>query len=106
MSFALFHTLLLILTPGPATAQDSDSMTSRTSVETGETSTSSRFGSLSIGHLVTSNNNTLKQNQFGIGTIYAGYGVTDDLMIATSPFVLYTFGMNNGIVRWTHKLSP
>jgi hypothetical protein len=53
------------------------------------------FQSRSVGHLLTSNNQVLQKNHWGLGTMFAGYGITDRWTVATSPFVLFDFNMFN-----------
>lgn len=65
----------------------------------------SRFNSRSMGHLVTSNNNTLKAGEVGVGTLYAGYGITDYWTFTTSPFAFFAFDMYNFQSRWAAKIS-
>lgn len=63
------------------------------------------FGSKSIGHNLSSNNNTLYDREWSIGTLYAGYGVTDDLTIGTSLFVLTEYEMFNLMTRYAWDVS-
>ena len=63
------------------------------------------FNSRSVGHLVTPNNNTLKEGTVGAGTLYAAYGITDEWMIGTSPFAYWGFDMYNLQTRWARKIS-
>jgi hypothetical protein len=65
----------------------------------------SRFNSRSMGHLVTSNNNTLKKGEVGIGTLYAAYGISDQWTFGTSPFAYFMFDMYNFQSRWAWKLN-
>ncbi len=53
------------------------------------------FQSRSMGHLLTSNNHVLQKNHWGLGTMYAGYGISEHWTVATSPFVLFDFNMFN-----------
>lgn len=68
-------------------------------------STTAAFGSRSIGHLVTPNNNTLSQGEVALGTLYLGVGVTDNWTIGTSPFVWANFSMMNILSRWAWDIS-
>lgn len=63
------------------------------------------FQSRSMGHLLTSNNQLLDKKQWSLGTLYAGYGITDHWTLAISPFVLYDFNMLNLQSRTVWKLS-
>lgn len=66
---------------------------------------SQEFGSRSIGHLVTTNNNVLRKGEVSVGTLYAGVGVTDKLTVGTSPFVLMAFNMYNFLARAAQDVS-
>ena len=63
------------------------------------------FQNRSVGHLLTSNNQVLQKNHWGLGTLYAGYGITDRWTVATSPFVLFDFNMFNLQSRAVWQLS-
>jgi len=65
----------------------------------------SSFQSRSIGHLLTSNNYTLPQNGTSIGSMYAGYGITDQWTVVTSPFVWASFYMLNFTSRYATSIS-
>lgn len=62
-------------------------------------------GSKSFGHLLSSNNNTLKKGKVSIGTLYAGVGITDNITVAVSPFIWQQFKMYNGYIRSGFKIS-
>lgn len=63
------------------------------------------FKSLSMGHLLSSNNTGLAKKQWSLGTMYAGYGITDRWTVVTSPFVLYDFEMLNFQSRYAWDLK-
>jgi hypothetical protein len=63
------------------------------------------FQSYSFGHLLTTNNNVLAKDQFGVGLMYLGYGITDNWSVATSPFVGLTFEMFNILSRYVVDLD-
>ncbi|MBY0385080.1 hypothetical protein K2X05_07965 [bacterium] len=63
------------------------------------------FASRSVGHLLSSNNHVLQKNEWGLGTMYAGYGLTEQWTIATSPFVLFDFTMLNFQTRYAWSLN-
>ncbi|MBY0385590.1 hypothetical protein K2X05_10585, partial [bacterium] len=67
--------------------------------------TNDNFGSLSIGHNLSTNNQTLRKNQWTIGTLYAAYGVTDEWSVGTSVFVLMDFKMFNLMTRYAVPIS-
>jgi len=52
-----------------------------------------------LGHNLTPTSYTLKQGQGAFGTYAIGYGFTDFLMIATSPFIWFGYNMANVAVR-------
>lgn len=92
-----------------AAEDETDSnMMERAPAPKGSSSTAARdqFGSLSLGHLVTSNNNVLKAGQVNAGSLFAGIGVTDELMIGFSPFVALTYQMNNFVARYATNVTP
>lgn len=64
------------------------------------------FGSRSVGHLVTPNNNVLASREVAVGTLYTGIGLTDNWTIGFSPFALAVFSMNSVLSRWAFNLSP
>lgn len=66
---------------------------------------SDSFSSRSVGHLLSGNNHLLQKNEWGLGTMYAGYGVTDQWTIATSPFVLFDFSMANLQTRYARNID-
>jgi hypothetical protein len=59
------------------------------------------FGSLSIGHNLSTNNRTLNEGQWTLGTLYNAYGITDNWSIGTSTFVILQFQMLNLMTRYT-----
>ena len=64
------------------------------------------FGSRSVGHLVTANNHVLRRGELAAGTLYAAYGLTDTLMIGSSPFVYFGYEMYNAMARYARDISP
>jgi hypothetical protein len=82
----------------------------QTGANTGKTSIKARdsaaaFGSKSMGHLLTSNNNMLEEGHVGVGTLYAAYGITPNWMLGTSPFAFWGFDMYNFQSRWAWNVS-
>ncbi len=63
------------------------------------------FQSRSVGHLLASNNQLLEKKQWGLGTMYAGYGVSESTTVAVSPFVLFDFNMINLQTRSVWQLT-
>lgn len=63
------------------------------------------FQSHSIGHLLSSNNNVLPDGKASVGTMYAGYGLSNNWTIASSPFVTYSFDMLNLVTRAAYDLD-
>lgn len=70
-----------------------------------ETATTDAFGSLSLGHNLSTNNRTLRKGQWSLGTLYAGYGLTDNWTVGTSTFVTLQFEMFNLMSRYKIPLS-
>lgn len=66
---------------------------------------SDSFGSFSLGHNLSSNNRTLNRNQWSLGTLYVGYGITDRWTVATSLFVFSSFEILSLITRYSFELS-
>lgn len=69
-----------------------------------DNSSVSTSSSRSMGHLLTSNNNILSKGEVGVGTLYVGVGISDHLMISSSPFI-QEFDMYNAQLRGAWKLS-
>ncbi len=55
--------------------------------------------SFSFGHNLASTSETLSQGQSTVGSYALGYGVTDRLTVATSPWLIFGYNMNNAILR-------
>lgn len=66
-----------------------------------DTAQSDDFGSLSIGHNLSTNNRTLNEGQWTLGTLYNAYGITDNWNVGTSTFVVLQFAMLNLMTRYT-----
>lgn len=64
-----------------------------------------RFASRSIGHNLSANNYTLRKSQWSLGTLYAAYGLAENLSIGVSPFVFLQFGMMNLMARYAIPIS-
>lgn len=67
--------------------------TIETTSDLSEPFTSSNHSNLLLGHNVTPTSYTLGKNQLVAGPYYIGYGLTDQLMIATSPWVIAAYNM-------------
>lgn len=52
------------------------------------------------GHLLTPAVSTLPAGKWAAGTIALGYGITDRFMIATSPWLISYYNLNNLIIRY------
>lgn len=63
------------------------------------------FGSRSVGHLVTSNNNVLNKGDITVGTLYVAYGATDNLSFGISPFALLSFNAVNYMGRYAWDMN-
>jgi hypothetical protein len=103
--FFLFLILIQLENTAAADSENEPSLAERTTVPKNTSVARDQFGSLSLGHLVTSNNNVLKAGQVSAGSLFAGIGVTDGLMVGMSPFVAATYGMNNFIGRFATNVT-
>jgi hypothetical protein len=63
------------------------------------------FKSHSLGHLLSSNNTVLPDGKWSAGSMYVGYGLSNNWTIATSPFVTYSFSMLNLTTRAAYNLD-
>jgi hypothetical protein len=52
-----------------------------------------------IGHLLSPSISTLKEGQFTLGTTVAGVGLSDDVMVVTSPWLVGYYNLANLVVR-------
>lgn len=59
-----------------------------------------------LGHSLTQTSYTLKKNKSMAGTFALAYGVTDQITVATSPYLLSLYNMPNIIVRTGLLLNP
>lgn len=60
-----------------------------------------------LGHLLTPTVSTLNEGQWTAGTMALGYGISNELMVATSPWLIGFYNMTNLEVRWRSKeLDP
>ncbi|MGE4133154.1 MAG: hypothetical protein AB7F86_16045 [Bdellovibrionales bacterium] len=105
---AFYLGILILTSSGTVSFADSRSTSAESRLSTNESNShpSNKFAPKSIGHLVTPNTNVLQRGQVGIGTLYAAYGVTDELSVGVSPFAYYAFEMHNIMARWAKPLGP
>lgn len=61
---------------------------------------------ITLGHNFTPTTDTLPQGRFTVGTYAAAYGVTDWLMIGTSPWIITNYNMPMVSLRFGHDLVP
>lgn len=61
--------------------------------------------SFSFGHNLAATSDTLQQGQSTAGTYALGYGLTDRLTVATSPWLIFGYNLNNAIVRHSIPVS-
>ena len=64
-----------------------------------------QFGSRSVGHNVSTTTVTLPKNEISVGTMFVGFGVTDNWLLGISPFVLSTYQMYNVASRWAWTID-
>ncbi len=67
--------------------------------------TNDSFGSYSLGHNLTSNGRTLRRRQWTLGTLYAAFGLSNQLSVGVSPFVWDAFDMFNLMARYGWDLG-
>jgi hypothetical protein len=103
--FFLFLIQIQLMNPAAAEEDRDSTVATRLPAPKGERVARDSFGSLSLGHLVSSNNNVLQAGQASVGSLFAGVGLTDELMVGFSPFVAATYGMNNFISRYAANIS-
>lgn len=101
--FGIISALIVCTSPRALALQDASS--SAAELDRPRTPSSGGFKSRSVGHLVTSNTQTLKQNEISLGTLYAGIGLTDEWMIVVSPFVIGQYEMANAQIRWGREIG-
>lgn len=58
-----------------------------------------------LGHLQTPALSTLPQNKWSVGTMALGYGITDRLTVATSPWLIGFYNLNNLVLRYRQPLG-
>lgn len=56
--------------------------------------------SITFGHLLSPTTYTLKKNDFSLGNLFAGLGVTDELTLGVSPWMLGSYNMYNALIRY------
>jgi hypothetical protein len=61
--------------------------------------------SFSFGHNLSSTSETLPQGESTAGTYALGYGLTDQLTIATSPWLIFGYNLNNAIIRYSMPID-
>ncbi len=60
-----------------------------------------------MGHQVTPSVSTLNEGQWTVGSMALGYGITNEVMVATSPWLIGLYNMNNLVVRArTKEIDP
>jgi hypothetical protein len=58
-----------------------------------------------IGHNLTTSTETPKKSLWTVGNYALGYAVTDDIMLATSPWILTSYNSHNYHLKWTKSIS-
>lgn len=59
-----------------------------------------------IGHNLTPSTEVLRSGAFTVGNYAAGYGVTENLLLATSPWIWTTYNTTNLHLKYSQILSP
>lgn len=59
-----------------------------------------------IGHNLTPSTDTAGKHKVTLGNYAAGFGVTENLFIATSPWILFSYNTANIHLKYTEVLSP
>lgn len=62
-------------------------------------------GAIFIGHNLTASTETPKKSLWTVGNYAVGYAITDELMIATSPWILTSYNSYNYHIKWTKPVS-
>lgn len=58
-----------------------------------------------IGHNLTASTEAPKKSQWTVGNYAVGYALTDELMMATSPWILTSYNSHNYHLKWTKPIS-
>ncbi|MGZ3727266.1 MAG: hypothetical protein ACXVBD_15790, partial [Pseudobdellovibrio sp.] len=61
---------------------------------------------LYIGHNLTPSTDILAPHTYTIGTYAAGFGLTENLFIATSPWIWYSYNTTNIHLKYSQVISP
>lgn len=59
-----------------------------------------------IGHNLTPSTDTIRAGSVTAGNYALGYAITDNLLLATSPWIFYSYNTTNLHLKYTHVLSP
>lgn len=59
-----------------------------------------------IGHNLTPSTDDIRGGTFTAGNYALGYALADNLLIATSPWIWYSYNTQNIHLKYTHALSP
>lgn len=59
----------------------------------------------SFGHNLAPSNETLSKGQWTAGSYYLGTGITDDLTVGLSPWILFGYNLDNLIIKYKHKFQ-
>ncbi len=59
-----------------------------------------------IGHNLTPSTEVLRSGAFTVGNYAAGYGLTENLLLATSPWIWTTYNTTNIHLKYSQVLSP
>jgi len=63
------------------------------------------FALPTFGHNLSPTTHSLKENQVTFGSYLIGYGLTDHLLIATSPWIYSNYNMSNLALKYTNSLN-
>lgn len=61
---------------------------------------------LFIGHNLTPSTDVLRSGAFTVGNYAAGYGLTENVLIATSPWLWTTYNTTNFHIKYSQVISP
>ncbi len=97
--------ILLLFLAQTAFSQEQSIDTAATAENVAAPAAVNGFGSRSLGHNLSTNNNTLGQRETSIGTLFVAHGITDQLSIGSSVFVLAEYEMFNAMARYAFPIS-
>src|SRR5690349_16640648 len=91
--------LFVLILSGAALAADSTKLPKRRPASTPKTVP------LYIGHNQTQSTDVLRAHTATLGNYAAGFGITDHLFVATSPWILYSYNTMNLHLKYSEDLN-